>query len=337
MTSGHDVIVRWVREVRNDVPRFLRPAAANVRVEVPYGSGKRARLYSYGTHFELARWLDPTDEHDGFWLLNGDRYSQTTTKHQSTVRNEVQSSGAPVLIVPHSSLGGAGIDFDSIVPAEVTQDRFLSERVTVPAAERPEWAEDLTDNGDGTWSYTRRTHMLGESVFSAVYPVYDGPVYGTRRAVFLSAFDHQETTRHYFLCQLPDGTVPGTVAEAFEALKPPVVVEAEAAGLHVTRQGDLFAVPVDLATRQVRRLGQPVKGQRVLGISHAATESVSVPGGDTYARGILRHSPFESWRRPEHRRQWMGDGKTWHLLVKNTVPTDLRGANRAWSLVGNVD
>lgn len=341
MTSIYDIVNRWVGEVRKDDPKYLRPSNSNIQVH-DARAGKRARLYSFGTHFELARWVDPTDDHDGFWLLNGDRYSNTTTGHQALVRSAAQRTSAPVLILPHSSLHSAGIYLDSITPVEITQDRYISEPVTVPLADLPQWTDgEPVDNGDGTWTYIRKTHVLGESLFSAVYQVYgDERQFRDVRALFLSAFDHQELNRHYFLCQLPDGATPTTVEQAFEALKPPAVVEAEAAGLHVTRQGDLFAVPTDLTTREVRSFGLAVKRERVLGISHAPTESVTVSvsgGGEVFARGILYHRPFESWRKPEHRRQKMGDGKTWHLLVKNTVPVDGRGQNRAWSQVGSID
>jgi hypothetical protein len=33
----------------------------------------------------------------------------------------------------------------------------------------------------------------------------------------------------------------------------------------------------------------------------------------------------------------MGDRKTWHLIVKNTVPADQYGDSRSWSLGGRVD
>jgi hypothetical protein len=105
----------------------------------------------------------------------------------------------------------------------------------------------------------------------------------------------------------------------------------------VTRQGDLFAVPIDITTRQIVRLG----GQRqhrpatVWGLNHTATEVAELPDGRTVARGVLYHRA--QWGTPHHRRQPMGDHTTWHLLAKNTVPVDSDGGNRAWSRGGNVD
>jgi hypothetical protein len=144
-----------------------------------------------------------------------------------------------------------------------------------------------------------------------------------RKPYFLSSFDYQERTPLYFLCELPAHVRPSTVDEAIEALKPPEVVAAEARGLTVTRQGDLFAIPTRLNKRQIRRLRNArhdfEKRLRVLGTNHSVTEGVICKGGAVLGRGIMRHEP-DQWRDPDHARQRMGDGKTWHLLVRNTVP-----------------
>jgi hypothetical protein len=145
----------------------------------------------------------------------------------------------------------------------------------------------------------------------------------TRRPYFLSSFDYQESTPLYFLCELPANARPETVEQAIDALKPPEVVAAEARGITVTRQGDLFAIPTRLSKRQLRRLrGQRrdfEKRLRVLGTNHSVTEGVVCKGGAVFGRGVMRHEP-DAWRTPDHARQRMGDGKTWHMLVRNTVP-----------------
>lgn len=144
----------------------------------------------------------------------------------------------------------------------------------------------------------------------------------TRWATFLSSFDYQERDPLYFLCELPHGAKPATVDEAIEALKPPEVVAALARGLKVVRQGDLFAIPTNLTKQQLRRMRGKhdfTKRLRVLSTNHSVTEGIVLPGGAVLGRGIMRHEP-EAWRQPDHARQKMGDGKTWHLLVTNTVP-----------------
>ena len=48
--------------------------------------------------------------------------------------------------------------------------------------------------------------------------------------MFLSGFDHNERRPSYFLCELPPGCTAGTLAEAYEALKPDGVRLAEQMG-----------------------------------------------------------------------------------------------------------
>ena len=120
-----------------------------------------------------------------------------------------------------------------------------------------------------------------------------------------------------------------------QALKPREVVAAEAAGAVCTRQGDVFAIPTELTTWQLPRKRE--RGACLLNLSHTATEVCVTDDGTTYARGVLRHAPAAYWRAPEHKCQPMGDRRTWHQIVKNTVPIDGNGRSRAWSRGGNVD
>jgi hypothetical protein len=349
MASIDQIVTRWVRDVRktDGEPRYLNDSTSNVKV---YPDAGGHRLYSYGSHFELARWVKPqttgkrASRHAGFWLLNGDTYSVSTSRHQREVRSAVEATGAPVLILPHTPARRAGIDLSTIVPVEITADRWEPKIITRDEAVRyyrtPENLayyvehDDVVDLGDGTYKQFRGTHRLGESVFHASFGDRwtAGPM---GSAYFLSAFDSQERTRHYFLAQLPAKAKPVSVKDAFEALRPASVTGADKVGVQVTRQGDIFAIPSPLTTRELRKAADgatPVKAGSLLGQRHTATEVIYLTtAGLTYARGILTHTGGE------HRRQAMGDRKTWHLIVKNTVPTDQHGNNRAWSQVGNVD
>lgn len=170
------------------------------------------------------------------------------------------------------------------------------------------------------------------------------PITVSKRSKYLSAFDHNEAREVYFLCELPR-TSASTVDEAFEALKPREVLDAESAGLTPRRQGDIFAIPTAYTTRELKSRGELVKRPHVLGTNHTASEVIETTEG-TYARGILRHDPGQ-WRDPDHARVRMGDGRTWHRLVKNTVPGDggssgnmtarQSGQSRAWTMGGQVD
>lgn len=101
--SYETVARRWVGAQTGDTTRV--PANRRMIAEGP-------RIYSYGHHFELARTItDPTGTTILF-LLNGDRVSPTTSRHQAEVRAAVGSH--PHVIVPYSALGAAGIDLDSV-------------------------------------------------------------------------------------------------------------------------------------------------------------------------------------------------------------------------------
>lgn len=344
--SYDDIAIRWAENTGKPGRALLRSQAGNLFVH-PYDDRE---LVSYGTHFTLARIMpDAEGNPRGWWLVNGDSYSVSTSRHQGTVRAAVARTGLPVLIVPFTVLDRASINRDSIVPVEVTADRYEPEthivaaRTDLPAHMQgnPEYY-NARPRDDGRWEYDTQRHWLGASVFKATYLISEG-TYGVdfhtteRTAYFLSAFDEQETRPLYFLAELPQGAHPQTVAEALEALKPPEVLEAEAEGVTVTRQGDVFAIPTAKDTRTLKTSGDYYDTKHldyVLGVNHTATDVIEVYGDQTmtYGRGLLRHSPTGLWRAPEHKRQKMGDGKTWHLLVKNTVPD-----GRSWSMGGNVD
>jgi hypothetical protein len=140
-----------------------------------------------------------------------------------------------------------------------------------------------------------------------------------RWATFLSGFDHQEARPLYFFCELPYRCKATTVAEAYEALKPDPVKLAEQMGRTVTRQGDIFAVPTRMDRKALIAKGARLgKRTYILHTNHTATEVAYLPGGLTLARGVLYHDP--AWRAQDHVRRRLGDGKTWHIVVKNTVP-----------------
>jgi hypothetical protein len=199
---------------------------------------------------------------------------------------------------------------------------------------------------DGTKEYRWETtrHWLGESLIRArvTWRTFDtGEVKRHHRwAYYLSGFDHEESTPLYFFAELPRGHKPTTVAEAYEALKPDPVKLAEQMNRPIFRQGDIFGVPMEtldrkalkaLGARIERRKVPPIpEGQRsvqvtlpyVLNTNHTATEVAYLPDGVTLARGTMYHDP--QGRRADHARRRIGDGKSWHVVIKNTVPTTVR-------------
>jgi hypothetical protein len=158
-----------------------------------------------------------------------------------------------------------------------------------------------------------------------------------RWAYYLSGFDHEEARPLYFFAELPRGAKPTTVAEAYEALKPDPVKLAEQMGRPIFRQGDIFGVPTRLDRKTLKAMGarvvrrnmnidsppeRPIELPYVLHTNHTATEVAYLPNGLTLARGTMYHDP--NGREADHARRRIGDGKSWHVVVKNTVPIATR-------------
>lgn len=142
----------------------------------------------------------------------------------------------------------------------------------------------------------------------------------SRTAYFISDFDAQEPNPLYFFCELPPGVKPTTLEDAIEALKPEPVLVAEQEGRSVERQGDIFAIELAAINRKALKAANArfEKMGELLGTNHVATEVAHLPNGVTVARGTLHHRPPH--RRPDHVRHKLGEGKTWHVVTKNTVP-----------------
>lgn len=276
MTSHADTADRFAEEAFSAEPKFLRADNPrnrhNVYVRTAEGPGRWPTLFSYGSHFPTAHAaVDPTGRE--YWLLNGDTYSSSTSKHQSDIRNAINRverrrqdkglTGRPIIIVPFSVLQTANINKQSIFVLGSEEERHVSRQLTVATRDDvPEvhhWT--ATELPDGRWAYTIHDHFLGASVFSAEWsartrdPETGASSWTTETSRFVSAFDPQETQRSYFLAQLPQWSKAETHEQALEDLKPDVVHKAERDGLTVARQGDVFAVPTELSTAFLK--GQP--------------------------------------------------------------------------------
>jgi hypothetical protein len=345
--SADDAIKRWVAISQGQSLRYLR--ASNIVSEDD-------RLYSYGHHFELARPLRDKRGKAYAYLLNGDTFSVHTSQHQASVRNALLKYDVERIIIPYSALDSAGIDRDSIRPVHVKPDGWVTtEHHSTTPPEDAMWRDEVMyHNGgyyaepvevsqeDGVTHYRWKTqgHQLGESLIRARVTWWTFDPGGSKRhhrwAYYLSGFDQQESRALYFFCELPNGSKPATVAEAYEVLKPDPVRMAEQMNRPVFRQGDIFGVPLErmdvrtlkaMSARIERRvtLNSPKPGVNlpyVLGTNHTATEVAYLPNGVTLARGTMYHDP--SGRDPDHARRRLGDGKSWHVVIKNTVPIGRR-------------
>lgn len=173
----------------------------------------------------------------------------------------------------------------------------------------------LTPSGK-RWYSEESVHRLGDSVFRA-------KAHGAYRT-YVSSFDYQERDPLYFLAELPWKAKVESVDDAIRSLAPPIVQQAWTQKRVVCRQGDIFCIPTDLTTDQIReRTGTRIERmQGVLGTDHVVTEQLVGRRGVTYARGWMHHKP--EGRRADHRRVFLG--KKWHLVVPNAVPRRRAGA-----------
>lgn len=78
-------------------------------------------------------------------------------------------------------------------------------------------------------------------------------VFRVRDVYYISGYDANETPPLYFMARLP-GPVD-TYAEALESLKPRSVKVAEAQGIRVLRQGDMFAIRTTYRSHDLRAMG----------------------------------------------------------------------------------
>lgn len=126
MTSNMDVIRRWVQVSVGKQKRYLSPERCSVKV---IGDN----LYSYGSHFELARRLS-----DGVFLCNGDTWGSFTGRQQGQLRNVLDgdrrwngktyathTTAYDRVVIPYSALNAAGIDLDSIKIIEKRDDHSI--------------------------------------------------------------------------------------------------------------------------------------------------------------------------------------------------------------------
>src|SRR5215472_12753729 len=127
MTSNAQVTERYAQQAGKPDGRFLRPATTTVHV-----SRDGRTIYSYGSHFPMAHIMSAGKNTRAWWLVNGDSYSVTTSRHQGYLRSELGRTGLPMIILPFSAIESAGIRKDSIRIISVEPDAW--ETVTHNAA-----------------------------------------------------------------------------------------------------------------------------------------------------------------------------------------------------------
>lgn len=323
MLSNEDAVIAFARQEKGNSKNIFHE--------------DNQKLYSYGHHFVLAVRLN-----DGDYLINGDKYSVSTSAHTSLCIRYLK----PNVIIPFSALDRVTRDYHLIKVVDRSPDKYI------PRTRKDPITGELVEYEE---------HRLGSAVvrFEDKY--------------YLSSIDSGAKGRGgYFLVELPGAAI--TVDEAFDMLFP----ENLDRDTSYIRQGEFFFVPTEMKTNDLSVPETPytwgwydyinqhaydsqfetkeqamdilrrrtntwgriwdlsgmmvhkfeVKDPRNLsryfptagtGHAHIATE-IRQKDGDFYVRGTIRH--------PEHCMAVLG--KIWHRVYVNR-------AVRSFSAGGNVD
>ncbi len=269
-------------------------------------------LFSYGRHFPML-----VRHKDGL-ILNADKYSVTTSAHQSACAQYAR------LQLPFSALQAAGISTRDLSSMDIID--IAPERWDVLGYTRYD-----TDN-EKTIRITVAQWNELPSMEKAIYSEYterrpSATVIKHDNRYLLSSMDGQQ----YFICQLPKPAT--TVSEADEMLVPDAVK-----GKEYQRQGEWFftkaySFPISLTvkhgTLSPTKLFKFIKAAMQKGFilpqphpdsnDHVATRGDMIDG-TLYVTGCIRH--------PDHRMLKLGDDI--FNAYENTALV-------SWSASGNVD
>lgn len=132
MASHAQVCDRWVDVV---LGRTTKKLLAGSRV---FASGDQ--IFSYGRHFPMANVVRDKRGQVTLFLVNGDRFSVSTNRHQSDLRSALSGVDVPQVIIPFSALRASGVDPDTIELIDRSDDRTITtEHRAYTPPEGSEW------------------------------------------------------------------------------------------------------------------------------------------------------------------------------------------------------
>lgn len=254
-------------------------------------------LYSYGSHFPICYKTEK-----GLFLVNGDKYSISTSQHQSEVQSALR--GKKFFTTSFSALQSARIYFKTVEIVDYTKE------LSVLFGEKPD-KEDYpayVNISKVNWSDKWHVHAAATALFRQ-----DG-IY------FIAGMDEFQ----YFVSRLPGK--PRTIEKAFESLKPLSIRRLEKSGVHIKRQGEWFCFPVVTDTKEARAIYEDMNRDFQLphelhGNPHTATRGMR-KGKQFLISGGLRHNEHRTLRvskadRPEiwqavcntAKGNWSSDGR----------------------------
>jgi len=220
-------------------------------------------LYSYGRHFPLAY-----KHQGGAYLFNGDKYSNSTARHQSDAATHRQE-GRGDITISFSALEAAGIEYNSkslhIIDTDPDQQEgfyFDSNFYGESAKEEAEqfirsapmgatvsfrsWEDKQGERQRAPTRWHRpAAALLRWSAWTETKSIYSDDPDHRWETVDIKEVKHPATyfilgmdEGSYFISQLPKKAA--SVGEAYDILKPEAIHQAEAEGHSVQRQGEWF-------------------------------------------------------------------------------------------------
>lgn len=301
-------------------------------------SHRNGVLYSYNEPICIRQGEREIHKDDGMYIVNGDKWTNTTSQHQSELQAELRVLNRNHFTTSFSALENfAGrvspdsiafsknrfvenvknnvkiVDHTSDFIAQYDQrtDKFFQAGKPVEWSELPKGVEIRYRKDELTGIVTPvMAHMAGSVLFEL------------NGEYALASMDEMQ----YFLSILPRPAA--SVSDAFFSLKPQEAVDAQARGLEVFRQGEWFFIPhlIDKEAREV--YNQMPTDFKLVGKNggnpHVATRGQWIREGVAEVSGMVRH--------PEHTmlRLSTRDNPTVFVAVENT-------AKQSFSAQGQVD
>lgn len=286
-------------------------------------------LYSYGRHFILAakRPAEKSRFKKEWYLLNGDKYSVSTSKHQRIVFKFFHDSPS----ISFTALSAAGLYYTDVNLVDFRNSQFLtvhnpdkySDNTTCQfyIENKEKWDNFTVPIGA---TYYERTDPETGIVIEKSWHRIGAVLLESSGKYYLCAMDEGS----YFISLLPRKVI--SIEAAFNALKPRQVIDAEKNGLKVIRQGEWFFIPMpDMKIKEkdfAKQVALPATAES--SNQHVCKRLIKIDG-KYYAKGRVRH--VGRFGRGQHKTIVLGNGQSdVYMAVKNTSKGD-------WSSNGNVD
>lgn len=287
-------------------------------------------LYSYGSHFPLAVYRGNDTNERAFFLKNGDKYSITTSCHQSITQSYCQNGPT----VSFRALRAAGLNPEAAAIIDYRMDswetvcfnrtdgKYYTDSQCTKPFKKPKQGQFVAHpSSNGEEIITGSWHILGATLFQ--HPD-NGKQY--LASYFISELKHRAKS----------------VETAFYHLMPHRVKKTIAQGIEVKRQGEWFFIPLNIGKSDAS-LAQYLH-IKIARIKSSYPLQNSLPRQSTqsnrhvcrlfkyrnqhFCSGTVFH--WESWRNQSSGQHASLKLDSWHIAYKNTEI-------QSWSFNGSFD